>query len=155
MGLCVTCGGSGRAPMPVDRILFDYAFATIALTASGNVIEQDLQLDDDAVFECVGFLLFKSPTVKGTPPASLLQLSDQSSGWQFSNAPIALQNFASSESLLFPLLVPYLWMPSAQAIVKITDEDTAQLQVVMKGYKIYPKGTAPAASPQQNQGLAA
>ena len=147
---CPRCGGSGFAPKRVKRVAFDYVFPSVVLNNTGGVVTQPLQLDDDSLFEQVGWMLRLSPGAGGT--FSSIQIIDQSNGWQFSNNPIQIPNFAcggfvngTPDGLMFPLLVPYLWVPTAQAQIKVTDVTAGNvlLQVVMKGYKLFEPDGSP------------
>ena len=162
--LCPRCGGSGQMPIKVRRVPFDYTFAIVTLSNSGNVLSQPLQLDDDSPYEQIGWMLRLSPGLSPATPS--VQIVDQSNGWQFSNSPIFVQNFSCTGTasgfigggLMFPLLVPYIWMPTAQAQLKVTDVTAGgsnQLQVGMKGYKLFaPDGSQLNLYPEQQQAAA-
>ena len=147
---CPRCGGAGRAPMRVRRAAYDYAFPLVALMNSGLLVDQSMQIGDDAPFEQIGWMIRFSPG-NTTPNANVtpsLKIIDQSNGWRFSNDFIPAQCFGSQQPFwapLIPLLVPYVWMPGAQAQVTFNDTDAVNdsVQLVMKGYKLF----APDGSP--------
>jgi len=153
-------------PIKVKRVPFDYAFPLLGLTGTTNSDQpQPLQLADDAPFEQVGWMMRVSPgqTFGSVVSPPVMRVIDQSNGWQFSNGGISILNFGCSTvalDLLIPFVVPYIWMPSSQAEVIVTDT-TANgplnwtLQLVMKGYKLFaPDGSQLSLYPEQQQAAA-
>jgi len=153
--ICPRCGGSGRAPMRVKRAKFDYSLPAFNFTANPSTQSQQLQLDDDAPFEMTAFSFGSTSgngTFAGTATGILIQLSDLSTGWQFSNNPLMISNFASTNvsaggptflgaAFPAPLVAPYIWMPSATVQATLTWSLTVLAQyvgqVTLKGYKLY------------------
>lgn len=143
--VCSQCGGKGTLPPQYDRLAFDYAFATLTLTDSGDTLETSLQFDDDAPFEQVAWTYRESPDNDAKFDCPVL-VQDQSTGWQMANGFIDLVAFAGPGASPFPLLVAHIWHPSSQVLLQVQDVANGQLQVCMKGYKLYPPGTL---NPQQ------
>lgn len=170
--LCPRCDGAGRVPMRVRRTKYDYALPSFLSSAGNSVQSQQLQLDGDAPFEQTGWALATTVGVgsfAGSASAGQIQLFDLSTGWQFSNNPVPLVNFASQLSAVqgggtvllgaafpVPLVAPYIWMPSAtvQATLTWPFSTLAQytIQLVMKGFKLYaPDGSPLNLSTQASQ----
>lgn len=158
---CPRCGGLGRAPIRVKRVKFDYVLPSFLSSAANSVQSQILQLDTDSYFEQVAWgLALSVPTLAaGSAITGQIQIVDQSSGFQFSNAPVPLVDFASNfysfsgalypAGAMFPapLVVPYIWKPGAQVQATLTWPYSAlsqyTVQLAMKGYKLYqPDGSA-------------
>lgn len=153
MAKCPACGGSGRSPLKVRRQPFDYVFPSFAYTQAGTIV-QELQLDDDTYFEHTAWVLAYNYSSNPIYATTTLQMLDESTGWNFSNAPIALPNFASGPfalsggavpgsafgaSVLSPLLVPYVWYPGAlaQATLVVPGAGADTVILTMKGFKLY------------------
>lgn len=141
---CPNCGGAATVPIPCQRQPFDYSFPDTLEAASGpGLVLTELQLDDDSYFELDAWVI-SGPT--GQP--FTVQVSDLSSGWQFSNIPLSqgdgtgadsLSTFAGTAASPAPLLVPYFFRPSAVVQSSIDVPSTAvSIQLTMKGYKLYP-----------------
>ena len=148
--LCPNCGGAGRAPMKVRRVPFDYCFPTLTIPQGlAATFPLSLQLDDDSFFEQTHWQLCSGNLSQVNGSAFLVQIVDQSNGWQFSNAPIMFDNFATVGYIPFPLVSPYIWRPSSQAQATITvtinpgKNDNPQL--VMRGYKLFAPDGSPLA----------
>jgi hypothetical protein len=143
--LCPDCGGAARAPMKVRRIPYDYLLPVISVPG-GDITPQevDLQLDDDSYFEQVAWSLTAAPGYPGGGGGPYgIQLSDLSTGWQFSNRPIFSANFASTALFPWPLVSPYIWKPLAHVQFALSYPEALgpatadSLQLVLKGYKLY------------------
>lgn len=132
---CPNCGGAAVVPIPCQRQPFDYAFPNIDV--DNPIVE--LQLDDDSYFELDSYV------VSGPSGVPTVQLSDLSTGWQFSNAPLMQgdgfddSNFAGTALEPAPLLVPFTFPPgTVLQLATGTVIESPELQVTLKGYKLYP-----------------
>jgi hypothetical protein len=130
---CPNCSGSGTQPQQVYRVVFDYVFPslTLAALASGNSV---LQMQADADFEWVFVVASR------TGPYTV-QIQDGSTGRYLSNSPINDVNFAGTAQLPFPLVEPYLLARSSSIQAAITDTSGAgnTIQLVLRGYKLFPQ----------------
>jgi hypothetical protein len=130
---CPNCNGSGSQPQSVYRVIFDYVFPSITLgaLASGSSV---LQIQFDADFEWIWIVASR------TGPFTI-QMQDGSTGRYFSNSPINDVNFAGTAQLPFPLVEPYLLARSASIQAAVTDTSNAQntIQLVLRGYKLFPQ----------------
>jgi len=160
--LCPQCGGSGRAPMRVRRIPYDYCFPPITVNASQTPVE--LQLDDDSFFELVAWV---ANDLSSNGNLYTLQAADTSNGWQFSNAGLFVRpgavtgmqsNFASKAILPFSLVAPYIFVPSAtvQITPVLLAGGASSVNVAMKGFKLFaPDGSPLSLAGSQQQAVAA
>lgn len=171
--LCPNCGGSGRAPLKVKRVSFDYMLPVFAnLSASAAIQAQELQLDSDAPFEQTHWTLSMVGSTSTALGQALLSLVDKASGTPFmSPGGIYLANFACNQDptgnnflalgacLPFPLVVPFVWMPGASLLATLNYpaplSSTNVIQVGMKGYKLYAPDGSPLALPGSAQQAAA
>ena len=148
---CPACGGATTVPIRCRRQPFDYSFpyldegaAPLDAPSSGQI---ELQLDDDAYFEFDAIVAYGGG-LGVDPHAISLRMSDLSSGWQFSNAPLWIYtnpqdgggNFLGIAPMPAALLVPYIFRPTSVVQLAWANGEGAQftLQVVLKGYKLYP-----------------
>jgi hypothetical protein len=142
--VCPNCGGTGAKSPAVIRVPFDYAFPSAVLTANQQGFQNPLVFDYDADFEQVWW------TASSTGLYSV-QITDRSANRQLSNAPVNGENFAGTAQVPFPLVEPYVWARSSAALGVFNDRSGAgnTVQLVMRGYKLYP-----ASAPQQgSQGV--
>lgn len=138
---CGKCGGQGYLPPRYTRVPFDYAFSDL-LSGVGAAGPQQtsIQIAEDAPFEQTHWILVEN----GSGQRFTVLVEDLSTGWQFMNQPVDDQNFAHPAKLSFPLLVPYIWHPLAEA--QLTIENLAPLvsenkvQLIMRGFKLFPPG---------------
>lgn len=138
-GVCPKCGGKGTTPPAYTRVPFDYAFSDL-LSGSGAAGPQEtsIQIAEDAPFEQTHWIVVDN----GSGQRFTIQIQDLSTGWQFSNAGVNDLNFARPAKFSFPLLVPYIWHPLAEA--HLTIENIAPLvsenkvQVTLRGFKLFP-----------------
>lgn len=156
---CPYCGGKGVVPRRFNRQRFDYAFPTVVLSAAGTPTSVPLQLDSDADFEHTGWSLFDGLSA-ATFPRYTIYVINQSSGQRLmnessitqsaGNAPalgIAAINFAggptpSAGIAPFQLVEPYVWKKGTVFQATFTPpaliSPAVTVQLVMKGYKLYP-----------------
>lgn len=137
--VCPNCNGTGQKPAPVIRVPFDYAFPTVALTALQAGVAGVLAFDYDADFEHIWIVSSQ------TGLYSVL-VTDTSTNRQLANANINSECYAGTAALPFPLVEPYIWARSSAASASFTDRSDADnsIQLVFRGYKLYP-----AQAPQQ------
>jgi len=161
--VCPNCGGGTTVPIRAKRQPFDYSFpyldeSGVSDTPGPLAGTIELQLDDDAFFEFETLVGYGSNSSTPDKPITL-QMSDLSSGWQFSNAPLDIFTGPKEAGNLFgiapapaPLLVPYIFRPSSVVQLAWTTYGTEEgsieftLQVALKGYKLYPLDEASAAA---------
>ena len=162
--LCPNCGGEATVPIRARRQPFDYSFPYLDESAAPPDAESsgtiELQLDDDAFFEFETIVAYGSGAGGIVPVGNgiAVQMSDLSSGWQFSNRLLAILtdpyeggNFFGIAPMPAALLVPYIFRPSSvvQLAWQCGSGDSGNqfaLQVVLKGYKLYPLDDASAAA---------
>jgi len=126
-----------KAPPPILpplRIPFDYVVnAIVPANSAGFAVS--LQIQQDADFEIV-FLVGTR-----TSPLADVQMSDGATGRSFSNAPVNVDNFFGTAQLPFPLVEPYIIARSTSVNFTFRDTSAAQntIQVVLKGYKLFPQ----------------
>lgn len=132
---CPNCGGQGTQPQKVYRVVYDYVFpsVTLAALASGSSV---LQIQFDADFEWVWIVCSRTG-------AFTIQLQDGSTGRYFSNSPVNDVNFAGTGQLPFPLVEPYLLARSTSISAAMVDTSNASntVQLVFRGYKLFPQDT--------------
>jgi len=144
-------------PIRVRRLHYDYSWPTFQFSPAGGTQAQQLQLDPDAYFEFVAWSFAQQPGA-AAPLGATMQIVDQSTGWQFSNAPIFLNNFASvgnngslapgsttalGAQYASPLVVPFIFRPSTQLLATFVmpapgGSGLIYYQLTLKGFKIYP-----------------
>ena len=134
---CPNCNGTGTKSAAVIRVPFDYAFPTAVLTADQQGLQVVLPFDYDADFEHIW-------TVASATGIFSVQLQDRSTNRTLSNAPINGENYAGTAALPFPLVEPYVWARVGSALATFADRSDADnsVQLVFRGYKLYP-GNAP------------
>lgn len=139
-GVCPQCGGKGTVPPPYTRVPFDYAFSDLlsGVGASAGPQTTSIQIGEDAPFEQTHWIVIDN----GSGQRFTIQVQDLSTGWQFSNQGVNDLNFARPAKFAFPLLVPYIWHPLAEAqltIENISPEVSENKpQVIMRGFKLLP-----------------
>lgn len=134
--VCPTCGGSGTVPPPYTRVPFDYAFSDLPVPNDTSQAQTSIQIGEDAPFEHTHWILLPK-----FGNAFTLQVQDLSTGWQFSSQGLDNLNFARGAKFSFPLLVPYIWHPLAEAQVTaaaLVNGAGNNFQLVMRGFKLLP-----------------
>jgi hypothetical protein len=162
---CPQCGGEGFTPPRYIRQHFDYQFPIALLGLNGVPVQSPLQLDDDADFEQTGWACNDTAGFQYT-----IYIVCQSTGQRLMNESTVLssggtpclgilnRNFAngslagSASSLLpFPLVKPYVWKGGSVFLATFTPllnqtPPNQNVQLAMKGYKLYPADTQKAAA---------
>lgn len=120
---------------PPLRIPFDYVVNAV-VPANSNGFNVSLQIQQDADFEIV-FL-----TGSHTSPLADVAMQDGATGRNFSNAPVNVDNFFGTAQLPFPLVEPYIIARSSSVNFTFRDTSGAQntIQLVLRGYKLFPQG---------------
>jgi hypothetical protein len=149
---CPLCGGTGQNQQ-VFRVPFDYVWPAIALTANQVNLTATLQVDFDSDFEWIWIVSDQTGSWSVTT-------YDNSTGRQLQNNPINNDNFAGTAQLPFPLVEPYLLARSSsmRGVFNDLSGNTNNVQLVFKGYKLYPSGAPQQGSAgmvvnQQGQGV--
>lgn len=135
-GVCPQCGGKGTVPPPYTRVPFDYAFSDLPVPNDTSPASTSIQIGEDAPFEQTHWIL-----VSSFANAFKLQVEDLSAGWQFSSQGVNNVNFARTAKFSFPLLVPYIWHPLAEAQVTaqaLVSGAGNNFQLTMRGFKLFP-----------------
>ena len=130
-------GNGKNAPPPVLpplRIPFDYVVNAV-VPGNSPGFPVSLQIQQDADFEVV--------FICGTRTSNLadVQMSDGATGRSFSNAPVNVDNFFGTAQLPFPLVEPYIFARSTSVNFAFRDTSgvTNTIQVVLRGYKLFPQ----------------
>lgn len=138
--VCPECGGKGYVQPKYTRVPFDYAFSDLlsGVGAGAGPQTTSIQIAEDAPFEQTHWIVVDN----GSGQRFTIQIQDLSTGWQFSSQGVNDLNFARSAKFSFPLLVPYVWHPLAEA--QLTIENIApevsenNVQVILRGFKLFP-----------------
>jgi len=139
---CPNCGGTGTKSAGVIRVPFDYAFPTAVLTALQQGLPVVLNFDYDADFEHIF-------TVASSTGLYDVLVQDRSTNRTLANAPINGENYAGTAALPFPLVEPYVWARVGSALATFDDRSDADnsVQLVFRGYKLYPANAPQQGSP--------
>lgn len=135
MQVCPLCDGSGAVtPQPI-RVPFDYVIDQV-LTAS-QTISSALQFDRDAPFEWIWLVATQTGNFNS-------RFQDGATGRNLDSAAVNNANRFGTAQLPFPLVEPYIWAPGASLNWTLTDTSVAPntIQIVLRGYKLYPLATA-------------
>lgn len=135
--VCPNCGGSGTKDQQVLRVLYDYVFPAVVLTAGQVGLQQTLKIDQSADFEWIWIVSSQTGLYS-------VQLTDNSTGRTLSSDFVNNENFAGTAQLPFPLVEPYLLARSGSISGAFNDRsgEGNTVQLVLKGYKLFPV-TAP------------
>ena len=120
--------------LPPLRIPFDYVVNAI-VPGNSTGFAVSLQIQQDADFE----LVFLAGT--RTSPLADVAMSDGATGRSFSNAPVNVDNFFGTAQLPFPLVEPYIVARATSVNFSFRDTSgvTNTIQLVLKGYKLFPQ----------------
>ncbi|MCI0402699.1 MAG: zinc finger-like domain-containing protein [Acidobacteria bacterium] len=135
MQVCPLCDGTGSvAPQPI-RVPFDYVLDRV-LAANEN-FPGVITFDRDAPFEWVWLVATQTGTFT-------TRFTDQATGRQFENLPVNNANRFGTAQLPFPLVEPYIFAPGTAFGITLVDTTAAPntVQLVLKGYKLYPSVAA-------------
>ena len=125
------------AVLPPLRIPFDYVVnATVPANSTGFPVS--LQIQQDADFEIV-FLVGTH-----TSPLADVNVQDGATGRSFMSAPVNVDNYFGTAQLPFPLVEPYIIARSSSINFTFRDTSGAQnmIQLVLRGYKLFPQKNA-------------
>lgn len=135
MQVCPLCNGAGIKQQQPFRVPFDYVLPNAVLIANqvGVVVSQ--QIDQDSDMEVIWIVSNQTGLYSVT-------LRDPSTGRDMSTAPVNGENFAGTAQLPFPLVEPYVWARTSTIKATFNDRSGAgnTIQLVLKGYKLYPRG---------------
>lgn len=132
MQACPLCDGTGSVePQPI-RVPFDYVIDEV-LAAGGDQIQRALQFDRDSPFEMIWLVATQTGIFTS-------QFTDGATGRQLDNLPVNNANRFGTAQLPFPLVEPYIWAPGASLNYILVDTSAAPntIQIVLKGYKLFP-----------------
>jgi hypothetical protein len=134
---CPLCDGSGSVtPQPI-RVPFDYPINFAALVGSSANNTASIQFDRDAPFEWVWAVATETGTFSS-------RMEDGATGRKFDSDFVNNANRFGTAQLPFPLVEPYIFAPGTTCNFTIneTSTNTNTIQIVLKGYKLYPAATS-------------
>ena len=133
---CPICNGTGVIQKQPIRVPFDLVFPNVVLTALQQNVPGQQQFDQDADFEWI-------ETVSSQTGIYSVQLFDSSTGRQLStiNLSVNSENFAGTAQLPHVLVEPYIFPRSSVVRAIFNDRSNAgnTVQLVLRGYKLYPR----------------